>query len=354
MKNCSLYLHIPYCRSRCSYCDFHSSAIAVDERYLEALRSEIPQEQVFETVYVGGGTPSLLSSEQLKRLCKDLKVNTEFTLEGNPDSLSREWLDTAVSLGVNRLSIGVQSLNDKALKAVGRLHTSEQVGNAVLSARQAGIDNISLDLMVGIPYQNAEDISNFITFAQSNSVKHISCYMLKLEEDTPMFSHVASGEIILPSPDETAELFDFALGEFSRAGFERYEISNFAVEGFYSRHNMRYWDCENYLGIGAGAHSCIDNKRFYYAADTEGFIESRVRIDDGLCDAQDFIMLQTRLKKGLSVVELHDRFGYRFDDIRQKKISDLKRQGLLEPTDGRIVLTNRGMMLQNSVLSTLL
>ncbi len=352
--SCSLYIHIPYCRSRCIYCDFHSSIDGVKGEYIEALRRVIPYEREFETVYIGGGTPSLLTAEQLEILCKGLRVKGEFTLEGNPDSLEGELLSAAASLGVNRLSIGVQSVNDGALKTLGRRHTARVAEQAVERAKKLGFDNISLDLMVGIPFAYEQDIAEFASLAERHAVTHISCYMLKNEVGTPLYNLVQNGSLTLPSEDETARQYDIAVQELKMAGFERYEISNFAKNGAYSRHNMRYWDCRDYLGVGASAHSCVDSRRFYYEADTQGFIDGAPPTEDGVCDAEDFIMLQTRLTKGLSLAELKRRFYYTFDEGRLYAIKKMQEQGLLCLDGERLTLTDRGLLLQNSVLTQIL
>ncbi len=354
MSDCSLYIHIPYCRRRCDYCDFHSAVGEVSSRYIEALCSEIPYETEFDTAYIGGGTPSLMSSEQLITLCDRLKVRGEFTLEGNPDSLDKELLTTAHSLGINRLSMGVQSVNNRSLKALGRLHDTKQVERAIITAKEAGINNISIDLMVGIPYESCNDIAEFVRFAEFHSVNHVSCYMLKLEENTPLIERVSLGDVALPDSDETTQRFEFAIKELSNYGYERYEISNFAKPGFESRHNLRYWNCRDYLGIGASAHSCVCNQRFFYEADTEQFMQNRKKIDDGICDADDFIMLQTRLVSGLSIDELFKRFGYRFTDESLWQIARLEKGGLLRYNEKTLALTERGMLLQNSILAEIL
>ncbi len=352
--SCSLYIHIPYCRSRCIYCDFHSSSSGVQEDYVEALCRAIPYEREFETVYIGGGTPSLLSAQQLNKLCGPLKVKGEFTLEGNPDSLDYELLSAALSLGVNRLSIGIQSTNDTALRMIGRRHTAKKSQQAIEVAKKSGFDNISLDLMVGIPHQSESDIVNFAVLADRYSIPHISCYMLKTEQGTPLFNMVQNGTIILPSEDDTAEQFDLAVGELKKVGLKRYEISNFAKDGSHSRHNMRYWDCCDYLGVGASAHSCLDGIRSYYEADTQGFIDGSHRIEDGVCDAEDFIMLQTRLSQGLSVARLKRRFSYTFNERQLTAINRLQTEQLLTFDGEQMRLTDRGLMLQNSILTEIL
>ncbi len=349
MKDCSLYIHIPYCNGRCYYCDFHSGSLPVSENYIDALIHRTPK-RVFKSVYVGGGTPSLLTPEQLERICKALSFDGEFTVEANPDSLTAEFLQTALRQGVNRLSLGIQSLNDVALSAIGRLHTAEKAVNAVKLATSLGMNNISIDLMVGIPHQQNNDIARFIETADELGVSHVSCYMLKLEPGTPLYSKSDS----MPSTDDTALQFEFAIKVLAEHGFNRYEISNFAKDKRYSQHNMRYWDCLDYIGIGPSAHSCVDGKRFYYPSDTKQFIDGCEPIADGSCDAEDYIMLQTRLTNGLSLTKLYDRFGYTFSANQLKKIRFLEKKSLLRLGDKKLILTDRGLMLQNSILAEIL
>ncbi len=345
----SLYIHIPYCRSRCFYCDFYSGDARLDDRYIDAVLTRVPNE-VFETVYIGGGTPSLLTTQQLKRLCEGISCHGEFTVEGNPESLSAEFLNTALLAGVNRLSIGIQSLNDRSLAAIGRRHSAQQAINTITAAKTAGFDNISVDLMVGIPHQDTADIDHFVATAAQLKLAHISCYMLKLEQGVPLYKSIDT----LPNADEVAELYEHAVLVMKRHGFLRYEFSNFARDNSYSRHNLRYWDCCDYLGIGPSAHSCINGKRFYYPPDTAAFIDGCQPIDDGVSDATDYIMLGTRLQKGISLATLKQRFGYSFSAEQQKKLRFFEHKGLLTITGDNLTLTDRGLMLQNSILVDIL
>ncbi len=349
MDSCSLYIHIPYCKSRCSYCDFHSGSPPVQDSYIEALLKQIPSKQ-YETVYIGGGTPSLLSPAQLEKLCSGFSCSGEFTIEANPDSLDDSFLQVVKKCKINRLSIGVQSLNNDALKAIGRRHDAQDAINAIMLAQKHGVENISVDLMVGIPFQVKDDIVNFAQTSKRLGVSHISCYMLKLEEGTPLYSKAE----VLPQPDEVADHFAFAIIQLEQNGFDRYEISNFAKKGMHSRHNMRYWDCFDYLGVGPGAHSCVDNRRFYYPPNTNDFINGAQMVEDGICDASDYIILQTRLINGLSNKMLYDRFGYRFSEEQWCVIEQLEKGGLVKINGDYIALTDRGLMLQNSVLTKIL
>ncbi len=347
--NCSLYIHIPYCNSRCFYCDFYSNTPPVDNLYIDTVISRIPNME-FETVYIGGGTPSLMSCEQLSRLCNNIRSKEEFTIEANPETLTKNFVLTALRCGVNRISLGIQSLNDKSLSAIGRRHSAQTAIDAIKLASNNGVDNISTDLMLGLPYQEKEDIDNFVNTMATLNISHISCYMLKLEPNVPLYNSLES----LPNADKVADLYEYAVKRMRTQGYLRYEFSNFARDNLYSRHNMRYWDCLNYLGIGPSAHSCIDNKRFYYQNDTKKFIANNEKIPDGECSAEDYIMLTSRLSKGLSLTELYNRFGYKFSELSLKQLRFFEEKGLLRVSDDNITFTDRGLMIQNSILASIL
>ncbi len=346
--SCSLYVHIPYCNSKCLYCDFYSRQTPVDNLYIDTLVKRIPQTE-FETAYIGGGTPSLLSCDQLKKLCEKINCSDEFTLEANPESFTAELVSTSLCYGINRLSFGVQSLNDKSLSAIGRRHNSKEAVEAIKLAAKNGIKNISADLMLGIPYQQEQDIDVFISVMSSLGVSHISCYMLKLEPGVPLYKDIAT----LPNSDRVADLYEYAVEKMKFEGYERYEFSNFARDNLYSRHNMRYWDCQNYLGIGPSAHSCINNNRFYYPDDIDSFIAKDETIPDGECTAEDFIMLSSRLSKGISLNELKIRFDYNFSMENLHLLKQYEKKGLLKMSADNITLTDRGLMVQNSLLASL-
>ena len=293
-----LYLHIPFCKRKCLYCDFNSYANCSRELifgYLTALNRELElagkeflsSEKPLEltSVFIGGGTPSLLEKEELESVVKAVKNNFdfagdfEFTIEANPESLTEEKLALYRSLGINRLSVGVQSLYDDNLQAIGRIHDAKTALEKIKLARRY-FDNLSCDLMIGLPFDTKERVQEEVA-TLANIVDHISVYQLILEENTPLENLVKNGKIVLPNDDETIDLFDVALNVLRDLGFCRYEVSNFAKDGKYSRHNFGYWMRDEYLGIGAGAASFLKRKnpfgeqvRISSFAPIEKYIES--------------------------------------------------------------------------------
>lgn len=279
-----IYIHLPFCKSKCQYCDFNSYACESDATifsYLSALNRELRYagkkfvKAKISTIYIGGGTPSMLDSKQISSIVKNLRDNfdltalEEFTIEANPESIDEEKLKAYRYLGIDRISIGVQSLDDRNLKSMGRLHTaSEAVEKIELANRY--FDNVSCDLIIGLPYDTKEGIEREIN-TLSPLVKHISMYELSIEEGTPLAKRVSEGRIILPDDDEVADMFDGAIDKAETQGLFRYEVSNFARDGYLSKHNYGYWTREEYIGIGAGAHS------FVKSADGEKVMANPIR-----------------------------------------------------------------------------
>ena len=279
-----LYIHIPFCRSKCAYCDFYSLAGAEERmddycRALERHLAEVaPQAECHkaDTVYFGGGTPSYLGAERLCRLLGSIRKlykvdkHAEITLEANPDSATdRKALKRLRKAGFNRLSLGVQSMDDALLQAIGRIHTRQQVQEAVAAARKAGFKNLSLDLIYGLPGQTMEGWEKTLSDAVGLHPEHLSCYGLKLEEGTPLYRR--QGELTFPDEDMQADMYLYTVEFLKQCGYEQYEISNFAKPGFASRHNLKYWLMQEYAGFGPGAHSDFGNVRYGYARDLERF-----------------------------------------------------------------------------------
>ncbi|HHU21930.1 MAG TPA: radical SAM family heme chaperone HemW, partial [Clostridiales bacterium] len=283
-KRLGIYIHIPFCASKCSYCDFYSLSGCNNlmPKYQNALLAHITESEssfspyYIDSIYFGGGTPSYYGARRiceifntLKRTGKVLK-SAEVTVEVNPDSISAHDLKLLRKEGVNRLSIGVQSANDDILKLIGRRHNFKQAEKAVSSARKAGFDNISIDLIYGLPSQTKNDWADTLGKALALRPEHISCYGLKLE-DVPMRRQY-EGSPFLPSDDEQADMYLYTVETLERYGYVQYEISNFCLPGHESRHNLKYWNLEDYMGFGPGAHSCIGNTRYSYIADLQGYI----------------------------------------------------------------------------------
>ena len=361
MEPIGLYLHIPFCNGKCPYCDFYSVTPCGEtvDKYINALCKKIDDEgRIYDTVYFGGGTPSLIDSDNIAKIMSHIKRtdDCEVTLECNPSDTGR--VDSAFDFGVvaesgvNRISMGLQSSNNTERKILGRRGGCDDVERAIERARNAGIDNISLDLMLGIPSHTEESLKESIAFCKNSGVQHISAYILKIEEGTPFFK--IKNTLDLPDEDKTCDLYLTAVSELEKAGFYQYEISNFSQKGFESRHNLKYWHCEEYLGIGASAHSFVDGKRFYYERSIDGFINGAKPIDDGAGgDEEEYIMLALRLSEGLNFQKFKDRFGYSLDEKIIQKAKLLEKHGLVRVSENEISLTVDGFLVSNSVISSL-
>ena len=361
-----LYIHIPFCRSKCPYCDFYSFTAdeATKEEYTASIIKNIIIWQTdtgaeFSTVYFGGGTPSQLGSKNLSRIIKAInkQADCEVTVECNPFDLSESWsaddMRRLADSGANRISMGMQSAVENERRALGRKAGREQVEKAVKLIKRSGIDNFSLDLMLGIPYQTVDTIKESIAFCAESGAKHVSSYMLKIEQGTP-FEKVEK-LLDLPDEDETCEMYLAACDELEKQGYTQYEISNFAVPGFESRHNLIYWDCREYLGIGAAAHSFFGGKRFYYQPDVKLFINGAKPVDDGEGGSfEEYVMLRLRLAEGLTNSGCLQRFGYTIPEEMLKKASVYQKHGLLTVDEKGIRLNPHGFLVSNSIIADLL
>ena len=315
-----IYIHVPFCDGKCPYCDFFSLRGTDDlmDQYTAALKRTLFQwaeehgRERADTVYFGGGTPNLLGAERLAALlsavqdCFDLSPDAEITLEANPVSVDGDFFRTVRKAGFNRLSMGMQSGNEDELRFLGRKHTLRDVENAVQSARKAGFDNLSLDLMLGLPEGAEEKLERSIDFAAKLGADHISAYLLKIEPGTPF----AAQKITVPEDDESADQYLFCVSELEKRGYAQYEISNFAKPERESRHNLVYWHGEEYLGFGPGAHSFYRGRRFFYPRDLEGFLTGNPPRDDGEGGSfSEYAMLNLRLTEGLSRERCVEKFG---------------------------------------------
>lgn len=364
MKNIGLYLHIPFCRSKCPYCDFYSVRAdeSVKTQYVNTLKNRISAEMSTsdckaDTLYIGGGTPSVLGAENLGRIVKSaspfLSKNAEITVECNPFGLSEAFFKTLAFYGVNRISMGLQSANDSERRALGRLSDSETVKKAVKNAQKSGIENISLDVMLGIPRQTEKSLAGTLDFCVSLGISHISAYILKLEEGTVFYNKQNS--LSLPDDDAVADLYLQACEALENNGIMQYEISNFAKSGYESRHNLKYWNCEEYLGLGPAAHSFLDGKRFYFERDIAGFLNSAEPIPDGNGgDFTEYAMLRLRLTKGILNSETERRFKHKIPEEMIKKSAVFADNGFMESDETGIRLTRNGFLLSNSILAEIL
>lgn len=372
MKPLALYIHIPFCRSKCIYCDFASWAGKESrvEEYLRALRQELfgwrsaLQDYEVSTLFLGGGTPSILTGEQIRSILEDVKsvlpirADAEITMEANPGAVSTHQLRICRQAGVNRISFGAQSMNDGLLKRLGRIHTAQEIGEAMAMARAAGLDNISLDLMYALPSQTLSLWLDTLSQAIALKPDHISTYSLIVEEGTELYRRLRRGEIDVPDDDEAIEMQRAATDVLARAGYHRYEISNYAQPGRECRHNIVYWQRGEYLGLGCAAHSFFGGERFENPRSLDRYLagirrEQRVQLsrEDAMEEA---LMLSTRMIRGLDLNGYRDAFGVDFERAHAKVIAALSRHGLIEIRDGFLRLTASGLEVQNAVVVELL
>jgi len=371
-----LYLHIPFCRSKCGYCDFYSLAgqeARMDE-YQKALLAHLKQaasaaaHMPVDTVYFGGGTPSFFGEKRLLALLAAVKRHyrverdAEITLEANPDSLDYKGLTRLRAGGFNRLSVGMQSAHDRELRAVGRPHSAQQTDQAVADARRAKWKNLSLDLIYGLPGQTMETWRATVEHAVSLTPQHLSCYGLKVEEGTPLARRVQAGER-LPDDDQQADLYLWTVDFLEKSGFRQYEISNFAQNGFESRHNLRYWLTRPYLGFGPGAHSDFGGRRYSWPRDLEGYIAGalagRVPPDEDQPISleergAEYLMLRLRTAAGIEEWEYRRTFFRDFEPL-ERQLEQYQSHGWAEKTvRGRWRLTPKGFLVSNQLIGDLL
>lgn len=355
-----LYLHIPYCFSKCRYCDFYSAPgqRGVPRAYVDALLRELsrfaPDAPLRpDTLYFGGGTPSLLDPADAARLIAAAQPlpGAEITLEANPETVTEDSLRAFREAGVNRISFGVQSARDSQLKTLGRPHTAKQARAAFAAARRAGFENISGDIMLALPHYTRGEFDRTLSLLAEGGATHISAYLLKIEPGTPFGKNPPPG---LPSEDEAADFYLYAVEELAKAGYAQYEISNFAKPGFEGRHNLIYWDCRDYLGLGPAAASCMGGRRFSFGRSTADFLAGAAPVPEGECTGSDYIMLRLRLAEGLRLSLLKERYGLAFDEGRLAFIRRCVAAGYAVFDGDRLTLTPEGMLVQNSILTELL
>ena len=367
-----VYIHIPFCKSKCPYCDFHSQRCNKDlqSKYVASLTDEIttlnrvkdflkPGELKADTLYLGGGTPSILTPIELEKIILSAKEsfclpeNAEITVECNPSSDIESLIPAFKRCGVNRVSLGMQSAVDSERRILGRQSGKHRIQSVIDTLKSNGIENISLDIMLGVPNQTEEALRETLDFVKQCDVKHISAYILKIEEGTFFDTH--RERFTFPNEDEVCKLYDLCCDYLESSGFTHYEISNFSKPGFESKHNTKYWTLENYLGIGAAAHSFINGKRFYFKSDTQAFINGTPAVFD--CegnDAEEYIMLHLRLKSGLNLHTLSEKYGKSSIKKILQKAPLLKSNGLADFDGKTLSLTRKGFLLSNSIISELI
>ncbi|MBQ9510434.1 MAG: radical SAM family heme chaperone HemW [Clostridia bacterium] len=374
MKTLGIYIHIPFCISKCAYCDFYSLADCNrTEEYIEALKTQIKSFKkraagyTVDTIYFGGGTPSCIQPEYISDLLstvrKTFKVHpkAEITLEANPGTLDSNKLSIYRSAGVNRLSIGLQSANNAELKMLSRIHTWEEFESTFVLARFEGFDNINVDIMYALPQQSRTHLAETVNAVMNLSPDHISFYGLKIEQNTPFGNNP---EIAKRLPDEESQykMYMESAKRFEDGGYMQYEISNFAKKGKKCRHNIKYWRCENYLGFGVAAASLFEGELFSYAKNIDAFIDdpkspALVESTQKLSEkdlATQYIMLGMRLTSGVDRTEYFRRFGRDLDADYYKKLKPFIEKRLAEKTVGGYRLTRRGMLVSNYILSDIL
>lgn len=374
-KRLGIYIHIPFCASKCSYCDFYSlsgcSQLMPEYQkallwHIEESSSSIKNYEV-DTIYFGGGTPSYYGAERIVEILNELKLNgnvrldSEITVECNPDSVNPEVLKLLRQEGVNRLSLGVQASDNALLKLIGRRHNFRQAQQAVADARRAGFENISLDVMYGLPSQTKKDWAETLSKIMELHPEHISCYGLKLEEGTPMYKEY-KGSAILPNDDEQADMYSYAAELLDRYNYKQYEISNFCAPGFESKHNLKYWNLDDYMGFGPGAHSCIGDLRYSYVKDLKQYIAGVKRglslIDeyetiDPLEKAVEYLMLGMRTTRGISRDDYRERCRCNWKPVGAA-LKAFEEKGWAEQTDGRWHFTVPGFLISNTLIGILL
>lgn len=376
-QDIGLYLHIPFCLSKCSYCDFFSIVTGnegLKRRYITALIKEMEiyrqkkKDISLSTIYLGGGTPTILDGIQINEIISSCFSNfqiagnkkMEITIEANPGTIEIEKSKILLQSRINRLSIGAQSLDNRVLKKIGRVHTKEDFLASYNAAREAGFSNINIDLMFGLPGQSKAGFEKTLTGIIKLKPEHISLYGLSIESGTPLELLIAAGKIKLPSDDLSNDLFVMAIELLKEHNYEHYEISNFALPGKRSIHNQIYWNDKSYLGLGAGATSYLDNKRYRNYQDLEQYIEL---LNYGILPVEyqeilsmrermsEKIILKLRMMEGLDKNDFFNQFKTPVEHVFGKELYTLKEQGLLAENETRYLLTKKGISLANNVFS---
>lgn len=366
-KPTSAYVHIPFCTQICYYCDFSKVFIKNQpvDAYLQALIREFESYDIkkLRTLYIGGGTPTSITAEQLEYLLTnltkhlDLSVLEEFTIEANPGDLTEDKIEVLKNSAVNRVSLGVQTFNDKHLKQIGRSHNEAQIYSTISNLKKAGFHNISIDLIYALPGQTMEDVKENVAKAIALDIPHLSLYSLILEHHTVFMNKMRRGKLQLPKEDLEAKMFEYIISELEANGFEHYEISNFTKPGFESRHNLMYWDNAEYFGVGAGASGYLNGVRYrnrgpiqhYLKAVAEGNarLAEEVLTKDEMMEEELFLGL--RKKSGVSIARFEEKFGLSFEDRYGQIVRELCEQGLLVTDDKVIRMTKKGLFLGDTV-----
>lgn len=379
MNTLALYFHIPFCHNKkCDYCSFvsyckdnYEQKVYVDALLKEiALRGEdVGKRYKISSIYFGGGTPSMLEDGVFTNIMIQIKKyfrllnNCEITIEVNPDSVTESKLREYLLVGINRLSIGIQTLNADILKVIGRQHSSQQAKKAVALAKKVGFKNISIDMMIGLPYQTLSDVKKMAKFALKSKVQHVSCYSLILEDGTPLADKIRAGVMSVPSEDDTVEMYNYCLHTFEKAGVKRYEVSNFAKEDYESKHNMTYWTMGEYLAFGLAGHSYMNDTRFANISDFDKYIESINNDTLPIVSVEklslkkrkeEAVMLSLRTKEGIDIESFDYKFGGHLLRDKKKEIDFLHLHGFITIKKGHLCVSDNAYYVLNSIILKLI
>lgn len=374
-KKLGLYIHIPFCEHKCDYCDFYSVVNFEDYvRFTDTILlqmedfSEKAADYTVDTVYIGGGTPTVLPEKRMLEIIDgiyrnfNVADNVEFTMEANPATVNKKMLKKYFKAGVNRLSFGLQSALDEELDSLSRIHNFEEFTESFEAARQAGFENINVDIMYGIPGQTKQSLGYTLEQVCDLEPKHISLYGLKIEEGTPFFER--KDKLVLPDEDTEFDMYKYAIDYLKFRGYWQYEISNFAKDGYKSRHNLKYWNCQEYLGIGPAAHSYFADRRFSYKRSVDMFMDALEYVDAGIDIIEEdytvtpeervdeYVMLKLRLTEGININDFKQRFNKEFARIFAKELKMYMDNGFMEFKNGHFFFTPKGMYVSNYILST--
>lgn len=363
----SVYIHIPFCKNKCAYCNFVSftDKNSLIKLYIDELKNELKTTlskltaPKLKTIYIGGGTPSLLPINKIAKIVEELSANAivskdiEFTIEVNPGTVDKEYLSSLRSMGINRLSMGVQSFNDNILKRINRQHNSEEAVKCIQWAKEAGFNNISIDLIYGLPEQTLDNWSETLERAVSLDVNHISAYGLKIEAGTEFYKNPPK---CLPDEDLNADLYVKTIEFLETKGFFQYEISNFARKGFESKHNLTYWQNQNYFGFGIASHGYIDDKRYSNTSDLNVYLSNENKKEEERFvsnqeQIEEAIFLGLRLNKGINLVEFEAEYKVDLLKSHEKIIQKYCKNGFMILDDNFLKLTTEGFLLSNCILA---
>ncbi|WP_374940977.1 radical SAM family heme chaperone HemW [Clostridium mucosae] len=370
LKEVALYIHIPFCKQKCFYCDFPSYASLdhLKDDYVDALCKEIDEKVIdykIKSIFIGGGTPSYLETNQIYKLLKtisklNLTENMEFTMECNPGALEKEKLETMLRGGVNRISMGLQAVQNSLLKDIGRIHSFKQFEENFNLAREVGFKNINVDLMFGLPNQKVDEWKESLEVIAKLNPEHISAYSLIIEEGTAFYKLWERNKLILPSEDEEREMYSITKEILKEHGYEQYEISNYAKSGYECYHNKVYWQCDDYLGVGSASSSFIDGKRIKNIENVKLYIE-KINNNESIIEEiiknskedniEEFIFMGLRMNKGISLNEFKKRFGIDINSIYKDIIEKNINKKLLVLEKDNLRLTDKGIELSNLVMS---